>query len=106
MDFDNNVIRIRRIQERDGSLTEMTKTEAGTREIPMSADAARDVARVARPLPAERQGAASRLSRPRPAAGMAEAAHRWRRAAALPELPQALLAAGLQALGLPYVTPH
>lgn len=37
VDFDRNVIRIRRIQERDGSLTEMTKTEAGTRDIPMSA---------------------------------------------------------------------
>ncbi|MET0482667.1 MAG: hypothetical protein ABWZ27_07100, partial [Aestuariivirgaceae bacterium] len=36
MDFDANVVRIRRIQERDGSLTETTKTEAGTREIPMS----------------------------------------------------------------------
>lgn len=36
VDFDRNVIRIRRIQERDGSLTEMTKTEAGTRDIPMS----------------------------------------------------------------------
>lgn len=37
VDFDRNVIHIRRIQERDGSLTEMTKTEAGTRDIPMSA---------------------------------------------------------------------
>ncbi len=37
VDFESNVIRICRIQERDGSLTEMTKTEAGTREIPMSA---------------------------------------------------------------------
>ncbi|GGA91216.1 hypothetical protein GCM10011491_19020 [Brucella endophytica] len=36
VDFDKNIIRIRRIQERDGSLTEMTKTEAGTRDIPMS----------------------------------------------------------------------
>jgi len=36
VDFDSNVFRIRRIQERDGSLTEMTKTEAGTRDIPMS----------------------------------------------------------------------
>lgn len=35
VDFDKNVLRIRRIQERDGSLTEMTKTEAGTRDIPM-----------------------------------------------------------------------
>ncbi|MCS0496868.1 site-specific integrase [Ancylobacter sp. MQZ15Z-1] len=37
VDFERNVIRIVRIQERDGSLTEMTKTEAGTRTIPMSA---------------------------------------------------------------------
>lgn len=37
VDFERNVIRICRIQERDGSLTEMTKTEAGTREIPMGA---------------------------------------------------------------------
>lgn len=37
VDFDRNVIRIRRIQERDGTLTEMTKTEAGQRDIPMSA---------------------------------------------------------------------
>jgi integrase len=35
VDFEANVIHIRRIQERDGSLTETTKTEAGTREIPM-----------------------------------------------------------------------
>lgn len=35
VDFDRNVIHIRRIQERDGSLTEATKTEAGVREIPM-----------------------------------------------------------------------
>jgi integrase len=35
VDFDKNVIHICRIQERDGSLSEMTKTEAGTREIPM-----------------------------------------------------------------------
>jgi integrase len=35
VDFQAGVIRIRRIQERDGSLCEMTKTEAGQREIPM-----------------------------------------------------------------------
>lgn len=37
VDFDRNVIRIRRIQERDGTLTEVTKTDAGTRDIPMGA---------------------------------------------------------------------
>jgi integrase len=35
VDFEKSVIRIKRIQERDGSLTELTKTEAGTRDIPM-----------------------------------------------------------------------
>lgn len=37
VDFEKNIIRICRIQERDGALTETTKTEAGTREVPMSA---------------------------------------------------------------------
>ena len=36
VDFERGVIRICRIQERDCTLTETTKTEAGTREIPMS----------------------------------------------------------------------
>ncbi|MBV9826604.1 MAG: site-specific integrase [Alphaproteobacteria bacterium] len=35
VDFEQGVIRICRIQERDGSLTEMTKTAAGTRDVPM-----------------------------------------------------------------------
>lgn len=35
IDFDTNKIWIRRIQERDGSLSETTKTDAGRREIPM-----------------------------------------------------------------------
>lgn len=33
--FEANVIRIQRIQERDGSLTEGTKTEAGMRDVPI-----------------------------------------------------------------------
>jgi integrase len=36
VDFEANVIRIRRIQMRDGSLSEFTKTAAGVREVPMS----------------------------------------------------------------------
>jgi len=35
IDFDANVIHILRMQERDGSITDMTKTLAGTRDIPM-----------------------------------------------------------------------
>jgi len=37
VDFERGVIRVCRIQERDGTLSEMTKTEAGTREVPMGA---------------------------------------------------------------------
>lgn len=37
VDFDAGVIRIRRIQERTGELTGMTKTEAGMRDVPMGA---------------------------------------------------------------------
>lgn len=37
VDFEKNVIRICRMQETDGSITNLTKTAAGTREIPMSA---------------------------------------------------------------------
>ena len=36
VDFDANIIRICRIQLKDGTLSELTKTEAGRREIPMS----------------------------------------------------------------------
>jgi integrase len=36
VDFERNAILIHRIQERDGSLTDTTKTEAGVREVPMS----------------------------------------------------------------------
>ena len=36
MDFDANRIRICRIQLKDGSLAEVTKTSAGRREVPMS----------------------------------------------------------------------
>lgn len=36
VDFDNNIIRIWRTQMMDGSISEMTKTEAGRREIPIS----------------------------------------------------------------------
>lgn len=35
VDFDANVIHLCRMQERDGSITNLTKTTAGTRDIPM-----------------------------------------------------------------------
>lgn len=36
VDLDRNIISIRRVQERDGTTTNTTKTEAGEREIPIS----------------------------------------------------------------------
>lgn len=36
VDFDRNVLTIRRVQLKDGSLIEMTKTEASRRDVPMS----------------------------------------------------------------------
>lgn len=35
VDFERNIVRICRIQERDGSITSTTKTEAGERDVPM-----------------------------------------------------------------------
>lgn len=37
VDFENRMIHIRRMQEKDGSLCETTKTSAGVRDVPMSA---------------------------------------------------------------------
>lgn len=37
IDFDRDVISICRVQERNGSIFDMTKTEAGTRDVPISA---------------------------------------------------------------------
>ena len=81
----------RRLADRDD---QDGSRNAGNSDEP---DVARDVARVARPLSAQRQGTPSRLSRPRQTARMAEAADRRRRSLALSELPQALLGTGLQA---------
>ncbi len=97
VDFDNNVIRIRRIQERDGSLTEMTKTEAGTRDIPMS-PTLREMLLAWR-VRCPRKG--KELHRVFPGPGRLQEWPKPRIGGggplALPELPQALLATGLQA---------
>jgi integrase len=37
VDFDKSLVRIRRVQEHDGRITEFTKTAAGMRDIPMTA---------------------------------------------------------------------
>ncbi|WP_091575932.1 tyrosine-type recombinase/integrase [Mesorhizobium qingshengii] len=106
VDFDRNVIRIRRIQERDGSLTEMTKTEAGTREIPMSA-ALREMLLAWR-VRCPRAG--KELHRVFPGPGRLQEWPKPRIGGGGPLLYQNFRkrywAPVFAALGLPYVTPH
>jgi integrase len=106
IDLDVGVIRIQRMQEQDGSVTELTKTAAGTRDIPVS------------------QVLGDMLQRwraicPRPGTGLDRVFPRLGR---LPSSPGQPLSGGgalsyanfrksywlpaFAALGLPYVTPH
>ncbi|RWM71185.1 MAG: site-specific integrase [Mesorhizobium sp.] len=106
VDFERNVIRIRRIQERDGSLTEMTKTEAGTREIPMSA-VLREMLLAWR-VRCPRLG--KELHRVFPGPGRLQEWPKPRIGGGGPLLYQNFRkrywAPAFRALGLPYVTPH
>jgi integrase len=106
VDFERNVIRIRRIQERDGSLTEMTKTEAGTREIPMSA-VLREMLLVWR-VRCPRKG--KELHRVFPGPGRLQEWPKPRIGGGGPLLYQNYRARwwapAFKHLGLPYVTPH
>ncbi|MGT2465043.1 site-specific integrase [Mesorhizobium atlanticum] len=106
IDFDRNVIRIRRIQERDGTLTEMTKTEAGTRDIPMSA-ALREMLLAWR-VRCPRKG--KELHRVFPGPGRLQEWPKPRLGGGGPLLYQNFRkrywAPIFKRLGLPYVTPH
>ena len=96
VDFERNVIRIRRIQERNGSLTDMTKTAAGTRDVPMGATL-REMLLAWRLACPRLKGNLYRLSRFRATAALAHAEDGRRRAVALPEFPHPVLGATLQA---------
>lgn len=106
VDFQENVIRIRRIQERDGSLCEMTKTEAGTREIPMGS-MLREMLLEWR-LRCPRKGKV--LHRVFPGPGRIQEWPRPRLGGGGPLLYQNFRkrywAPAFEGLGLPYVTPH
>lgn len=106
VDFDNNIIRICRIQERDGSLTEMTKTDAGTREIPMG-KALREMLLEWR-LRCPRKG--KELHRVFPGPGRLQEWPMQRLGGGGPLLYQnwrkRYWAPAFKALKLPYVTPH
>ncbi len=106
VDFDKNVIRIRRIQERDGSLTEMTKTEAGTRDIPMGATL-REMLLEWRPR-CPRKG--KELHRVFPGPGRLQEWPKLRIGGGGPLVYQNFRkrywVPAFKTLGLPYVTPH
>lgn len=106
VDFEGNVIRIRRIQERDGSLTEMTKTEAGTRDIPMGATL-REMLLEWR-LRCPRKG--KELHRVFPGPGRLQEWPKLRIGGGGPLVYQNFRkrywVPAFKALGLPYVTPH
>jgi integrase len=106
IDFDAGTIRIQRMQEQDGSVTALTKTAAGTRDIPMSPVLNEMLARW-------------RAICPRPGTGLDRVFPRLGR---LPSSPGEPLGGGgtlsyanfrksywqpvFVSLGLPYVTPH
>ena len=106
VDFDKNVIHIRRIQERDGSLTEMTKTEAGTRDIPMGT-ALREMLLAWR-IRCPRKG--KELHRVFPGPGRLQEWPLPRLGGGGPLLYQNFRkrywAPAFKGLGIPYVTPH
>ena len=106
VDFERNVVLIRRIQERDGSLTEMTKTEAGTREVPMGA-VLREMLLAWR-VRCPRKG--KELHRVFPGPGRLEAWPKPRTGGGGPILYQNFRKRywqpAFKRLGLPYVTPH
>lgn len=106
VDFDRNVIRIRRIQERDGSLSEFTKTEAGRRDIPMSA-VLREMLLAWR-VRCPRKG--KELHRVFPGPGRLQPWPKPRLGGGGPLLYQNFRkrywAPAFKRLGLPYVTPH
>ena len=106
VDFEANVVRIRRIQLKDGSLSEMTKTEAGRREIPMSGQL-REMLLEWRVRCPRNEG---KLERVFPSHGKVRAWPKPREGGGGPLIYNNFRVRywgpGLKALGLPAVTPH
>jgi integrase len=106
VDFEANVIHVRRIQLRDGSLSEFTKTAAGVRSIPMS-PLIRELLLAWRVRCPRRGG---KLERVFPAPGVARAWPLPRVGGGGPliygNFRKRYWAPTLKRLGLPAVTPH
>jgi integrase len=105
-DFERNAIRISRIQERDGSLTDMTKATAGTRDVPMGATL-REMLLAWRLVCLRLKG---NLYRVFPGPGRLQPWPKLRTGGAGPLLYQNFRVRfwepPFKKLGLPYVTPH
>jgi integrase len=106
VDFDKDVIRIRRMQEPDGSITNLTKTAAGTREVPICSTLRGML--LAWRIRCPRKG--HELYRVFPGIGQKQAWPKPRIGGGGPLLyanfRNRMWAPALKALGLPYVTPH
>jgi integrase len=106
VDFERNVVRIRRVQEMDGSVTNYTKTAAGTREIPLCGTL-REMLLAWRVRCPRKAG---ELHRVFPGLGPRQAWPKPRIGGGGPLLyanfRTRMWAPALKRLGLPYVTPH
>jgi integrase len=104
VDLAAGVIRIRRMQERDGSLTELTKTVAGTRDIPISPLLKTMLVRWRLSCPRHH----GELVRVFPTVGSLKSARYRKRGGPLSyaNFRSGYWRPALQALDLPYVTPH
>ena len=104
VDLAADVVRIRRMQERDGSITDLTKTAAGTREIPLS-PLLRSMLMRWQSLCPSKAGEPNRVF---PALGDITAAEHKKRGGALSyaNFRTNYWRPALLALGLTYVTPH
>ena len=106
IDFEANVIRVQRIQLRDGSFSEFTKTAAGVRSIPMS-PLLREMLLAWRIRCPRQEG---KLERVFPAQGVARAWPLPRAGGGGPliygNFRRRFWATTLKRLGLPAVTPH
>jgi integrase len=104
VDIGAGSIRIRRMQERDGSITDLTKTAAGTREIPISPLLASMLERWQHACPRK----AGEPARVFPALGAMDAAEHKKRGGPLSytNFRNNYWRPALAAVGLPYVTPH
>ena len=105
VDLANGIIRIQRMQERDGSLTEVTKTAAGRRDIPMCSQLQTMLRRWQHNCPLNAEG---QLHRVFPCVGFGKAGRHGKRGSPLSyaNFRSGYWRPALLALGLPYVTPH